>query len=80
MIVAAPLTIVGSVDGGIPVLSVHGANLTLRAVVLVEDVGVVELAKSGRPGSIITRVVDVVLRSSLTDRGATLGIKGGVVV
>jgi hypothetical protein len=60
-------------------LGVHGADLSLRIEVLVENVSIVEFAKPWRLRG-ITGVVDVVLRSSLADGLTTLRIEGGVIV
>lgn len=74
-----PLPILRSVHRRIPVLSVDGASMTLRDVVLVESVRVVELAKPRRLRSIVSRVVDVVLRSGIANGSTALGIERSIV-
>jgi hypothetical protein len=75
---AVILAIVQRIHLRVPELSVHGAHLALRDVVLIQDISVVELAKPGRLSRVL-RMINVVLRCRLADRFTALLVEWGVI-
>lgn len=75
MVVAAVLALVGGERGG-PGLAVEGAVLADRLGVLVQDVGVEELARLC--DAVLGRVGKVVLGLGSAGRGAETGVEGSL--